>query len=127
MTRAKSHWTLGRVCINPDDRRLLVPLPCNLGLAVNFGHRHSVRFLFWNWAALILGLHVAPILAHPSYFAKDLTPLFWVLLANLAAIGIIRLNGCFTWADYGLLPIFLSAPFLFGLLSSSLLLRPQKT
>ncbi len=105
MTERKSHWILGLVYINPDDSRLLVPLPCKIGLAVNFGNPRSVRFLAWIWPAFILSLLVAPIVAHPSYFANNLTPLFWVILADLAAVGIIRLNSSFAWADYRLVPM----------------------
>lgn len=96
----KSPWILGLLYINPDDARLFVPLPSKLGLAINFGHLRSVRCLFWIWMGVILGLLVAPIIAHPSYFADDSTPLVWVLLASVASLCIIRLNGSFAWSDY---------------------------
>lgn len=103
MNKEKSHWILGLVYINPDDPQLLVPIPCKLGLAVNFGNPRSVRFLAWIWLAALLGFFLAPIVAHPSYFTANPTPLFWVLLAILGALSIIRLNGCFAWSDYRLI------------------------
>jgi hypothetical protein len=93
------------VYINPGDKRILVPLPSKIGLAVNFGNPRCVTLLSWIFAGIMLACFVVPIIIHPSYFAGDLTPIFWFLSANLAAIGMIRLNRCFVWSDYRLIAL----------------------
>lgn len=105
MSAQKSPWILGIVYINPDDSRVLVPLPCKLGLAVNFGNPRAVAVVSWICAILLLVLLVVPIVAHPAYFASDPVPLLWVISANVVALGLIRLNGCFAWSDYRLIAL----------------------
>ena len=115
MSERKSHWILGFLYINRDDTRVLVPLPCKLGLALNFGNPRALGVLYWIWIGFLLAMVTAPIIAHPSYFARDPAPLFWVVLANVAALAIIRLNGCFAWLDYRF--ILLAS---FGMIATSL-------
>jgi len=105
MSDDKSHWILGLLYINPQDPRVLLPLPCKLGLALNFGNPRVVTPLGWISALMLLGFFAAPILAHPSTFArKPTTPLLW-LVAWLLTLLIVRLNGCFAWSDYRDLPL----------------------
>ncbi len=105
MNNNKSHWVLGLLYINPEDSRVFVPLPCKLGVALNFGNPRVVTPLCWFSALGLLGLFTAPILVHPSYFLRNpTTSLLW-LLAWLIALLIIRLNGCFGWSDYREIPL----------------------
>jgi len=105
MSEQKSHWILWLVYINPEDKRVFVPLPCRLGLAVNFGNPRCITFLLWICVGVLLACLTAPIIAHPSYFARNPLPIFWFLSVNLAAIGMIRLNRCFVWSDYRLITL----------------------
>jgi len=100
MSDDKSHWILGLVYINPEDPRLFLPLPCKLGLALNFGNPRVVPALCWISAIILLGSFALPIAAHPLVFARNpITPLLW-LLAWMVTLLIVRLNGCFAWSDY---------------------------
>ena len=99
MGKKESHWILGILYINPEDSRLFVPLPCRLGLALNFGNPRVIPVLCWISALLLLGSFVFPVMAHPLAFAKNpTTPLLW-LLAWLTALVAICLNYCFSWSD----------------------------
>lgn len=113
MGNGTSHWTLGLVYINPEDPRVWVPLPCKLGLALNFGNPRVVPTLTWFSALLLGGLFLVPIAVHPLAFAADpSTPLLW-LLAWVAAFAAIHLNPGFRWphcrelplASYGLVAV----------------------
>lgn len=105
MSDDKSHWILGLLYINPEDPRLLLPLPCKLGLALNFGNPRVVPALCWISAIILLGSFVLPIAAHPMAFARNpMTPLLW-LLAWLVTLPIARLNCCFALSDYRDLPL----------------------
>lgn len=105
MNDDKSHWTLGLLYINPEDSRIFLPLPCKLGLALNFGNPRVVPALGWISAFLLLGSFVVPIAAHPLTFARNpTTPLLW-LLAWLVTLLIVRLNGCFAGSNYRELPL----------------------
>lgn len=100
MSDQKSHWILGILYINPGDSRLFVPLPCRLGLALNFGNPRVIPVLCWLSGLLLLGSFLFPIMAHPLAFARNpTTPLLW-LLAWLSALVAIRLNHCFAWSDF---------------------------
>lgn len=103
MSREQSSWIWGLVYCNRRDVRLLVPLRCKLGWALNFGHPRATTVLGWICALGLLALLVVPIVAHPSWFARRPSNLIWVVSANLAALGLIRLNGWFGWSDYRLL------------------------
>lgn len=100
MSGAKSHWILGILYINPEDSRLFVPLPCKLGVAVNFGNPRVIPALCWISLLLLLGMFVIPIATHPLAFARNpATPLLW-LLAWLTAFVVVCLNHCFAWSGF---------------------------
>jgi hypothetical protein len=95
-----SPWWWGVVYCDPDDRRILVPLRSKLGMALNLGHPRAATILSWTCAIAFLALWVAPVLAHSAWFARHPANLLWIVSANLAALGMIRLNGWFGWSDY---------------------------
>ncbi|HSZ58302.1 MAG TPA: hypothetical protein VK797_21735 [Tepidisphaeraceae bacterium] len=95
----KSHWILGMAYINADDPRLLVPLPSKLGWAVNFGNPRATSFLFWLWVVWLAVFLVAPLIVHPSRFSADPTPVLWVAMSNLLALGLVRASWSFRWSD----------------------------
>jgi len=105
MGKGTSHWVMGLLCIDPDDARVWVPLPCKLGLALNFGNPRVVPTLGWVSVTLLGGLFVVPIAAHATATAGNpSTPLLW-LLAWVAAFAAILPNPCFRWLDYREMPL----------------------
>jgi hypothetical protein len=100
MKIAKSPWILGLLYIKPEDPRIFVPLPCKLGLALNFGNPRVVPGLAWLAGLVLLGLFAVPLLAAPLVFGRHPTTPFMWLLAWLGAFAAIRLNFCFRWSDF---------------------------
>jgi hypothetical protein len=97
---SKKVWILGVFYFNPDDPRVLVPARGNLGVTLNFGHPRAITAWTWIAGLHVLGFAVAPIIAHPSWFAREPTDLVWLLSAMLVALAIVRFNRWFAWADY---------------------------
>ncbi|HPB32291.1 MAG TPA: hypothetical protein PLB62_12610 [Candidatus Sumerlaeota bacterium] len=98
--KKKSPWILGLLYINPEDPRVFLPLPCKLGMALNFGNPRVIPYLCWISGILLLAAFVVPIAIHPLAFTHNpTTPILW-LLAWLAALLTVRLNHCFAWSDY---------------------------
>lgn len=100
MGKDKSVWILGTVYINPDDKRLLVPLPSKLGWAVNMGHPRSANLLWWLLVAILLGTLLVPIVIHPTLLTRAPGDPVWLVECWLIALVMIRLNGTFHWTDY---------------------------
>jgi hypothetical protein len=103
MSDQSSHRILGIIYFNPDDSRILVPMRSKLGLTINFGHPHAVTAFSWLVGIYLLGLTVAPIIAHPHWFAREPSDLVWLVSSDLVALVLLRCNGWFRWADYRLL------------------------
>jgi len=105
MSDQSAHRILGIVYFNPDDPRMFVPMRSKLGLTINFGHPRAVTVLSWIVGIYLLGLTVAPIIAHPQWFAREPSDLVWLVSADLAALTLLRCNGWFRWVDYRLLSL----------------------
>src|SRR5208282_3009314 len=103
MRGENSHWILGMAYINADDPRLLVPLRWKLGWAVNLGNPRAVTFLSWLWMIWLAAFLGVPIIVHPSRFVADPTPLLWVAMSNLLALGLVRASFGFRWSDLKLI------------------------
>ena len=58
----------------------------------------------WLCSAKVLMLLAAPVVAHPSWMASHPSDIVWGASAILIALGIVRLNHQFAWADYLRLP-----------------------
>jgi hypothetical protein len=58
----------------------------------------------WLCGAKLLMLLAAPVVAHPSWTAAHPSDIVWVVAAILIALGLVRLNHQFAWADYLKLP-----------------------
>lgn len=114
MSDDQSHWILGLVYSNAADPRIFVPLPSKLGLALNFGNPRVIPALTWIWIIYLVGMTVVPIALHPLAFVKHPSPIIVLVSADMAALIIVRLNGCFTWSDYRL--IYLTS---YGLVAAS--------
>jgi hypothetical protein len=101
----RPRWILGLIYLNPQDSRILVPLPCKLGLALNFCHPLIVRILCWIWVLFLIGLFAVPVAAHAGAFIRNpATPLIW-LAAWGASLALTALNSCFARTDYRELPL----------------------
>jgi hypothetical protein len=85
MSDQSSHRILGIIYFNPDDSRILVPMRSKLGLTINFGHPHAVTAFSWLVGIYLLGLTVAPIIAHPHWFAREPSDLVWLVSSDLVA------------------------------------------
>jgi hypothetical protein len=91
---------LGIVYFDPDDPRMAVPRRDKLGWYLNFGHARAVTAVAWIFGVGLCALLVAPIIAHPRWFAQEPTDIVWWSLATLTAVGIVRFNKWFAWSDY---------------------------
>jgi hypothetical protein len=101
--RANRIWWI--IYFNPNDQRVIVPMRSKLGLTLNFGNPRSVAALSWICAVWLFALVVAPIVAHPRWFVNEPSDLVFVLSSWVVALGLVRLNQCFAWADYRLLSL----------------------
>jgi hypothetical protein len=105
MSKPRAHRIWGIIYFNPNDQRVIVPMRSKLGLTLNFGNPRSVAALSWICVVWLFALVVAPIVAHPRWFVDEPSDLVFALSSWVIALGFVRLNQWFAWADYRLLSL----------------------
>jgi hypothetical protein len=78
------------IYFNPGDSRILVLIRSKLGLTINFGHPRAVTAWSWIVGIYLFGLTVAPIIAHPQWFAREPSDLVWLVSSDLVALAPLR-------------------------------------